>query len=267
MKAVPIDVERRGPLGVIRLNRPERANTITLQMTIDFNDALDELDADEGVFCILITGAGEKHFCGGADLREIQDLISPDGVTGDRRRDFIRHIEEISKPVIAAINGAAMGGGCEIALACDFRLMADSAQVGLPEIRFGALPAAGGTQRLPRLVGLAKAKDIILLGRTLTADQALACGLVDRIAPAADLMDMAYGLAAELSELAPYALAAGKRLLNAAFELPLAEGLILERQTIHNMATDKERESFRSRSMQKSSVYKNIFSPSESVSQ
>ena len=256
----PVLVKREGPIGTIVLDRPERANTITLQLTIDFNDALDELDRDPEVVCILITGAGDKHFCGGADLREIEDMMTADGVTGDPRRDFVRHIEEVSKPVICVINGAAMGGGCEIALACDFRIMVDDAKIGLPEIRFGALPGAGGTQRLPRLVGLAKAKEMILIGRPLSALEAYSIGLVTSIVPRAELQEVALGLAGQLLGKAPYALAAGKRLLNEALDMPLDEGLAFERRTIRDMASEEERQQFRERSAAESSVYAGIFS-------
>ncbi|MGB3625617.1 MAG: enoyl-CoA hydratase/isomerase family protein [Henriciella sp.] len=256
----PIQVRYEGEVATILLDRPERANTITLQLTVDFNDALDALDSDPNIACILITGAGDKHFCGGADLREIQDMMTPEGVMGDPRRDFIRHIEEVSKPVIGVINGAAMGGGCEIALACDFRIMSEDAQIGLPEIRFGALPGAGGTQRLPRIVGLAKAKELILLGNPLSAADALSAGLVTAVAPRDALQSAAVNLASQLVGKAPYALAAGKRLLNGALDVPLDEGLALERRTIRDMATEQEREEFRARSAAKSKVYAGIFS-------
>jgi enoyl-CoA hydratase/carnithine racemase len=246
------------------LDRPARANTINLQLTIDFNDALDEMDRDPAVHCIVLTGSGDRHFCAGADLREIGDLLSPEGVIGDRRRDFISHIEEISKPVIAAINGAAMGGGCEIALACDFRIMAEDARIGLPEIRFGALPGGGGTQRLPRLVGLARAKQLIFTGGDLSAAEALGIGLVDRIAPREGLMGAAKAMAAPLMDKAPYAIGAAKRLLNQAFERPLSEGLALERRLVRDMGTAEEREEFRRRSMRASTTYENIFSSQKS---
>lgn len=255
-----VTIGRQEGVATLVLNRPDRANTISLQLTIDFNDALAALDADPSVQCILVTGAGERHFCGGADLREIEQLMSPEGVIGDRRRDFITHIEQVSKPVIAVINGAAMGGGCEIALACDFRVMAEGARIGLPEIRFGALPGAGGTQRLPRIVGLARAKQMVLMGQDVSAQQALAIGLVDRIAPAASLMAVANELAAQLADKAPYALAAGKQLLNQALDLPLEEGLALERQLVRDMGTPEEREEFRQRSIRKSATYEGIFS-------
>lgn len=252
--------EMHDGVATLFLDRPARANTINLQLTIDFNDALDALERDPAVQVILLTGAGERHFCGGADLREIEQLMGADGVIGDPRRDFISHIEDISKPVIAVINGAAMGGGCEIALACDFRIMAQEARIGLPEIRFGALPGAGGTQRLPRLIGLAKARQMIFTGAQLSATEAHAIGLVDRVAPQAALMQAALEMAAALADKAPYALGAAKQLLNRAFDLPLAEGISLERRLVSSMGTADEREEFRQRSMRASKTYEGIFS-------
>lgn len=254
-----IVVKREGAIATIVLNRPARANTINMSLTVELNDALDALDADPDIACILITGAGDRHFCGGADLREIEGMITAEGVTGDPRRDFIRHIEQVSKPVIAVINGAAMGGGCEIALACDFRIIADDAKIGLPEIRFGALPGAGGTQRLPRLIGLAAAKEMILIGNPLTAQEALRVGLVSVVAPRAELEAHAMRLAGSLIDKAGYALAAGKALLNQALDLPLDEGLALERRTVRDMASEAERQRAQEKSAANSAVYSNIF--------
>lgn len=256
----PIQVMREGPIATIVLNRPARANTINMLLTVQLNDALDALDRDADVACILITGAGDRHFCAGADLKEIEGMITAEGVTGDPRRNFIRHIEQVSKPVIAVINGAAMGGGCEIALACDFRIMADDAMIGLPEIRFGALPGAGGTQRLPRLIGLAKAKEMILVGNPLSAEEALRVGLVNAVVPRDQLGASARELAGSLVDKAPYALAAGKALLNQALDLPLDAGLDLERSVVRDMGSEEERKNFRERSAEKSAVYSNIFS-------
>ena len=164
--------------------------------------------------------------------------------------------------MIAVINGAAMGGGCEIALACDFRLMAAEAKIGQPEILFGALPLGGATQRLPRIVGLAKAKELVLLGRHLTAQEALTIGLVSAVFPRAQLMAEAERLAVELAEKAGYALATAKKLVNSAFDVPLAEGLALERELASKMATPDEMRAARERAMAKSATYGKIFSKS-----
>lgn len=258
-------LERRDGLAYLTLNRPKSANTISVQLVADVNAALDELEKDADTRVILLTGAGERHFCGGADLREAGRLLAgaggrSEGGPAGPRRDFIRHIEEVPQPVIAVINGAAMGGGCEIALACDFRVMAEEARIGVPEIRFGALPAGGGTQRLPRIVGLARAKELVLTGRHLDAQRALEIGLVHAVAPRARLVDAAEELARELAQHAAYALATGKQLLNQALDVPLPEGLGLERRSIAQMATPEERRAAQEQAMKSSATYKNIFS-------
>jgi enoyl-CoA hydratase len=255
-----IRLECRDGLAVLTLDRPEAANTISRQLMADVNRALDGVDAEPGIRVLLVTGAGERHFCGGADLRDLTAARAggspaPEGV----RRDFITHLEEIHQPTIAVINGAAMGGGCEIALACDFRLMAEEAKIGQPEILFGALPLGGATQRLPRIVGLARAKELVMLGRHLSAREALAIGLVSQVVPRAQLMERAEELAAELADKAGYALATAKKLLDRALDLPLAEGLALERELATKMATPDEMRAARERAMAKSATYGKIF--------
>jgi enoyl-CoA hydratase/carnithine racemase len=261
-----IRLERRDGLAFLTLNRPEAANTISRQLMADVNGALDELDGEPDIRVILVTGSGDRHFCGGADLRDLAaaraGAASASPAPEGARRDFISHLEEVRQPTIAVINGAAMGGGCEIALACDFRLMAEEAKVGQPEILFGALPLGGATQRLPRIVGLAKAKELVLLGRHLTAREALEIGLVTAIAPRERLMAEAERLASELAEKAGYALATGKKLLNRALDLPLKEGLALERELALSMGTPEEVRAARERAMAKSATYDKIFSKS-----
>lgn len=258
-----IRVERRDDIAILTLDRPEAANTISRQLMADVNRALDAIDAESEIRVLLVTGAGDRHFCGGADLRDLTAARTTSSPPSEgARRDFITHLEEVRQPVIAVINGAAMGGGCEIALACDFRLMAAEAKIGQPEILFGALPLGGATQRLPRIVGLAKAKELVLLGRHLTAQEALAIGLVSAIFPRAQLMAEAERLAVELAEKAGYALATAKKLVNSAFDVPLAEGLALERVLASKMATPDEMRAARERAMAKSATYGKIFSKS-----
>jgi enoyl-CoA hydratase len=270
-----IKIERHDDIAVLTLDRPEAANTISRQLMADMNRGLDAIDADHSIRVVLLTGAGERHFCGGADLRDLTaariaaanaaapgtaNAATAEGAPPAPRRDFITHIEQIRQPVIAIINGAAMGGGCEIALACDFRLMAEEAKIGQPEILFGALPLGGGTQRLPRIVGLPKAKEIVLLGRHYSAAEALAMGLVHAVHPRAQLLDEAMRLAIELAEKAGYALATAKKLLDRALDVPLAEGLALERELVGRMATADEMKEARERAMAKSATYGKIFS-------
>ncbi len=174
-------------------------------------------------------------------------------------RDLFSALEESRVPVIAAINGAAMGGGCEIALACDVRVISDTATVGLPEIRFGALPAGGGTQRLPRLVGVGMAKEMIFSGLPWTAQEAFRVGLVNRVAPAAELIEECRKIARVYVERAAYALKTAKQLVNRGVELPLKDGLVFERKMIAEMATPEERKKAQDQAAATQKTYARIF--------
>ena len=264
-----IILERKNGIGFLTLNRPERANTISMQLMIDVVSAMEEVEKDPTYRVVIVTGAGAKHFCGGADLRDFAerarearsrggerqgagDFVSP-------RRDLFAALEESRVPVIAAINGAAMGGGCEIALACDIRVIADTATIGLPEIRFGALPAGGGTQRLPRLVGSGIAKEMIFSGLPYTAQDALRIGLVNKVAPPAELISECEKIAAVYIERAAYALKTAKALINRGVELPLKDALALERKMIAEMATPEERKAAQDAAAATQKTYARIF--------
>jgi enoyl-CoA hydratase len=240
----------------LTLNRPKRANTITDRLGAEINHALDEIAADKEIHAIILTGAG-KHFCAGADLRE--------PTSGGRVSvvSFISHLEDVRVPVICAINGSAVGGGCEIALACDIRIAAEGIKLGLPEISFGALPAGGGTQRLPRLVGSARAKELILTGLPIEADEALRIGLVNHVVPAAELMPRCEEMAAVFAQRARFALSAAKYLINEGVKLDLEAGLKLEHQVIGKMASKQERAEAVKRAMETQATYANIFSKSK----
>jgi enoyl-CoA hydratase/carnithine racemase len=248
-------VEKKAGIGYLTLNRPDRANTINGQLSAEVNDALDDFVSDGETRVIILTGAG-KHFCGGADLKWALDA-------GSRRPrssvNFLTHLAEVGLPVIAAINGAAMGGGCEIALCCDVRFMSSEAQIGLPEIRFGALPAGGGTQRLPRLVGPGKAKELIYSGLPISAEEALRVGLVNKVAAPGDLISACEEFARVLVDRAAYALAAAKYLINEGLQMDLASGLKLEQRIINRMATDDEKAAERDRAAASQATYANIF--------
>jgi enoyl-CoA hydratase/carnithine racemase len=273
VKYETIILERKDGIGYLTLNRPERANTISFQLMIDVVNAMDEVDEDAEYRVVIVTGAGGKHFCGGADLRDFAerareraksntesggerqgggDFVSP-------RRDLFSALEESRVPVIAAINGAAMGGGCEIALACDIRVIADTATVGLPEIRFGALPAGGGTQRLPRLVGAGIAKEMIFSGLPCTAADALRIGLVNKVVAAAELISECEKIARVYIERAAYALKTAKALINRGVELPLKDALALERKMIAEMATPEERKAAQDAAAASQKTYARIF--------
>jgi enoyl-CoA hydratase len=264
-----IILECRDGIGYLTLNRPERANTISFQLAQDVVKAMEVVEANPDYRVVIITGAGTRHFCGGADLRDIarrageSRTSGAEGKNAERRglplKDMFGAIEDSRVPVIAAINGAAMGGGCEIALACDIRVMADTAMIGLPEIRFGALPAGGGTQRLPRLVGAGVAKEMIFSGLPWSAEDAFRVGLINRIAPAADLIGNCEKIAKVYIERAAYALKAAKALINRGVELPLQEGLALERKMIAQMATPEERRKAQEQAAATQKTYARIF--------
>jgi enoyl-CoA hydratase/carnithine racemase len=226
--------------------------------------ACDELRDDEEVRVVIVTGAGERHFCGGADLRDAGGSVSGEERIKLPARMMFDEIERLPQPVIAAINGAAMGGGCELALASDFRLIADDAKIGLTEISFGALPGGGGTQRLPRLVGVGKAKEMIMFGKRLTAQEALAIGLVTEVVPKAELLDRAMAMALELADFAPYAVTGAKRCIDEGMSMTLEQGLRFELQTVMTMGSPAARQAAIERAMAKSDTYKNIFSGSKS---
>ncbi len=271
MKYETIILERKDGIGHLTLNRPERANTISFQLMIDVVNAMEEVEKDPGFRVVIVTGAGGKHFCGGADLRDFAERARAAKSGGERqgggdfvspRRDLFSALEESRVPVIAAINGAAMGGGCEIALACDIRVIADTATIGLPEIRFGALPAGGGTQRLPRLVGSGIAKEMIFSGLPYTAEDALRIGLVNKVVPAAELIPECEKIAGVYIERAAYALKTAKALINRGIELPLKDALALERKMIAEMATPEERKKAQDQAAATQKTYARIFNKS-----
>jgi enoyl-CoA hydratase/carnithine racemase len=269
MKYETIILERKEGIGYLTLNRPDRANTISLQLMREVVSAMEEVEADADYRVVILTGAG-KHFCGGADLRDFAERARERAAAGTERkgggdfvtpqRDIFSALEESRVPVIAAINGAAMGGGCEIALACDVRVISDTATIGLPEIRFGALPAGGGTQRLPRLVGAGVAKEMIFSGLPWTPEEAFRVGLVNRVAPAAELTKECEKIASVYIERAAYALKTAKQLINRGVELPLKDALVLERKMIAEMATPDERKKAQEQAAATQKTYARIFS-------
>ena len=197
----PLTLTRDGAIAVLTLNRPDRMNAVDTALLAALRAAVDACWGDRAIRAVIVTGAGEKAFCAGADLKERA------GMTPDEVRRFLKGIREamselenLPKPVIAAVNGLALGGGTELALACDIRLAADTATMGLTETTLAIIPGAGGTQRLPRLVGKGRAKELIFTGRKVDAAEALAIGLVEEVVPAAGLMDRARALAARIVE-------------------------------------------------------------------
>ena len=228
-----IIVEVHGKVGLIRLNRPQALNALNQALINDLNHALEVFEADRNIGCMVLTGS-DKAFAAGADIKEMQSKTYMDVYLDN----FIASWEEISrtrKPIIAAVAGFALGGGCEIAMMCDFIIAADSAKFGQPEIKLGVMPGAGGTQRLTRYIGKSKAMDLCLTGRMMDASEAERSGLVSRVVPAADLMDEAMKAAATIAALSLPAVMMTKDAVNRSYETTLAEGIRLERRVFHSM--------------------------------
>ncbi|GAA3662064.1 enoyl-CoA hydratase-related protein [Microbacterium marinilacus] len=234
-------VETRGRVGWITLNRPEALNALNVQLSHDLAAAMTAFDADEGIGAIVLTGS-ERAFAAGADIKEMEGLHGRDIAVGGRF-DAWRAVADVRTPVIAAVAGYALGGGCELAMMCDVILAADTARFGQPEITLGVIPGMGGTQRLVRAVGPYKAAELVLSGRLIAADEAERIGIASRVVPAAELLDEAAALAAGIAEKPLPALYAATAALDAAVETPMAEGLRLEKHlfaSLFDTADQKE---------------------------
>lgn len=227
----PIRVEQRGAVAVWTIDRVDRANALSRPTLLAFGKLAHEAATNPSVRAVVVTGAGDKAFCAGADLKERQGMSENDvRVQVGLYRSELGPLDRSPKPVVAALNGAALGGGLELALCCDLRVAAPHAVLGLPETTLGIIPGAGGTQRLPRIVGEARAKEMILLGRRLTAEEALAWGLVNRVTPAGkNVVDDAVAWIAPIAEGAPIAQAAALEAIDRSFDATLELGLELER--------------------------------------
>jgi enoyl-CoA hydratase len=225
-------VETRDGVGVITLDRPQALNALCAALIDELARALDAFEADDGIGCILLTGS-EKAFAAGADIKEMQDKTFMQVYLEDFITKGWERLAETRKPVIAAVAGYALGGGCEIAMMCDMIIAADTARFGQPEITLGTIPGSGGTQRLTRFVGKAKAMDLCLTGRMMDAEEAERAGLVARVVPAAKLMDEAMKAAAKVASLSRPAVMLAKEAVNRAYETTLAEGIRFERRMFH----------------------------------
>ncbi|TVQ97526.1 MAG: enoyl-CoA hydratase [Deltaproteobacteria bacterium] len=244
--------ERLEGTALLTLHRPERRNALSRQLVLDLQHALDALGPDPDVRAIILTGAGDRAFCAGADLRERESMSDAEvNEFLDQLRTLMDTLAQLPKPTIAAINGFALGGGLELALACDLRIAADNATLGLTEVRLGIIPGAGGTQRLTRLLGPGKAKELILTARRLPARQALDIGLVNDVCTPDDLRHHAIDLADEIAQAAPLAVAQAKHAIDEGSQRPLHEGLDIERQAYAPLLHTRDRvealEAFRER--------------------
>jgi enoyl-CoA hydratase len=234
-------VETKGRVGVIRFNRPQALNALNAALVLELNAAIDGFEADDNIGCILITGS-DKAFAAGADIKEMANKSYTDVNLGDFAGDQSR-IAEARKPVVAAVAGFALGGGCEMAMQCDLIIAADNAKFGQPEIKLGVIPGIGGTQRMTRAIGKAKSMDMILTGRMMDAAEAERSGLVARVVPAASLMDEAMKVAETIAGMGLPSVYAAKDCVNRAFETTLAEGVRFERRVFHALfATEDQKE-------------------------
>ena len=229
-------------VGIITLNRPKALNALNDQLMDELGQALKAFDADPKIGCIILTGS-EKAFAAGADITAMAKFSFADAYGGDFITRNWETIRSIRKPVIAAVSGFALGGGCELAMMCDFIIAADNAKFGQPEIKLGVIPGAGGTQRLPRAVGKSKAMDMALTGRMMDATEAERSGLVSRVVPFDKLMDEALGAALIIADFSQIAVMAAKESVNRAFEGTLADGVMFERRLFHALfATQDQKE-------------------------
>ena len=231
-----------GKVGIVTLNRPKQMNALNNELMDELGAALKAFDADEAIGCIVVTGS-DKAFAAGADIGAMASYTFADVYKGDYITRNWETIRAVRKPVIAAVSGFALGGGCELAMMCDFIIAADNAKFGQPEIRLGIIPGAGGTQRLPRAVGKAKAMDMALTARMMDAAEAERAGLVSRIVPLDKLMDEALAAALIICEFSQVAVMAAKEAVNRSFESSLSDGVMFERRLFHAMfATTDQKE-------------------------
>lgn len=236
-----IRVEKRGRVALVTLNRPKALNALNSELIAELNAALALFESDDKVGCVVLTGS-EKAFAAGADIKEMSSLSFVEAY----KTDFITSWDQVSrfrKPIIAAVAGYALGGGCELAMMCDFILAADNAKFGQPEITLGVMPGAGGTQRLTRFVGKSKAMEMCLTGRMMDAEEAERSGLVSRVVPLDELVDEALKVAEKISDFSLPIAMMTKESVNRAYETTLAEGVRFERRLFHSMfATDDQTE-------------------------
>jgi enoyl-CoA hydratase len=249
--------EVKGRVGIVTLNRPKQMNALNAKLMQELGAALYAFDADDGVGCMIVTGS-EKAFAAGADIVAMKDWNFIDVYKANYITRDWEHLRNIRKPVIGAVAGYALGGGNELAMMCDIVIAADNAQFGQPEVNLGILPGAGGTQRLPRAVGKAKAMDLCLTGRMMDAQEAERCGLVSRVVPRDKLMDEALAMADKIASGSTPVAMMIKESLNAAYEMPLAEGVRFERRLFHAaFALDDQKEGMAAFVAKRKPVFKN----------
>jgi enoyl-CoA hydratase len=257
MRYENILVETRGRVGLITLNRPKALNALSDALVTELGLAIDAFEADDGIGCMVLTGS-EKAFAAGADIKEMaskgyMDVYLEDFITKKWER-----ASKARKPIIAAVAGFALGGGCELAMMCDFIIAGDNAKFGQPEINIGTIPGAGGTQRLTRYVGKSKAMEMVLTGRQIGAEEAERCGLVSRVVPVAELVDEAVKVGNQIAKLSRPVVMMAKEAVNRAYETTLAEGITFERRLFHStFATEDQKEGMSAFAEKRQAEFKN----------
>lgn len=252
-----IIVEIEDSVALIRLNRPEALNALNTALITELGQALADADRNDKIRCVVLTGS-EKAFAAGADIKEMAGRNYMDVYLSDFITRKWGRVATARKPVIAAVAGYALGGGCELAMMCDFILAADTAKFGQPEITIGTIPGAGGTQRLTRFVGKSKAMEMVLTGRTIDAAEAERCGLVSRVVPAADLLDEAMKVAARIASLSRPVVMMAKESVNRSYETTLEEGIRFERRLFHStFATEDQKEGMAAFAEKREANFKN----------
>jgi enoyl-CoA hydratase len=250
-------VETHGAVGLIRLNRPKALNALCDQLMTELSQALGAFEKDDAIGAMVLTGS-ERAFAAGADIKEMAGLDYMDVYLGGFISENWQRAATIRKPVIAAVAGFALGGGCELAMMCDFILAADTAKFGQPEVTIGTIPGAGGTQRLTRFVGKSKAMEMCLTGRMIDAAEAERSGLVSRVVPAAELVDEAIKVAAKIASLSRPVVLMAKEAVNRAYETTLAEGVLFERRAFHStFALDDRKEGMTAFAEKRPPAFKN----------
>src|SRR5438445_10570966 len=235
-----IQTETRGRVGIIRLDRPNALNALCAELVRELGQALDAFEADRGIGCLVLTGS-EKAFAAGADIKEMREKTCQDVFLQDFITVGWEKVSQVRKPIVAAVAGYALGGGCEMAMMCDFIIAADNARFGQPEITLGTIPGAGGTQRLARFVGKAKAMDLCLTGRMMDATEAERAGLVSRVVPATELLAEAVKVAERVASMSRPIAMMVKESINRAWETTLAEGVRFERRLFHSPLATADR--------------------------
>jgi enoyl-CoA hydratase len=236
-----IIAETRGRVGLITLNRPKALNALNDALMSELGEALSRLDTDDAIGAVVLTGS-DKAFAAGADIAAMKDWGYMDVYKGEYITRNWERLRSVRKPVIAAVAGYALGGGCELAMMCDIIIAAEGARFGQPEIKLGIIPGAGGTQRLPRAVGKAKAMDLVLTARMMDAHEAERSGLVSRVVPGERLLDEALAAAAQIAEFSLPSVMMAKEAVNRAYEAPLAEGILFERRAFHALFATRDQE-------------------------